>query len=307
MTSICIPNIFGLLLGLGFTFIILKAVVGHISRDLGQDCSKWAVTAAVWLGVFGGVGWAVLDELLSVDHVALGNACRQYYGNTWPDVLWGITDVLGRGQLLAFCGIGLFLAWFGMKTWKRGIQPDKSTFAVAGLVAGLGVGFLAELSRVYWGDSRQINRDRIALFCLLGIGLFLASRPFLVHEGRFRFGIRGMMGVTLVWAVVMACLSPQWSRYDREERAIRQVEAILDVPVETTRHVGFVGLRYAYSLTLPKTRIQITREQVAPLVEQLHNLTELNFIDGNVVVSKDVARTLNESLPQVHFKRLTVE
>jgi hypothetical protein len=280
-----------------FEFFLLAALWIGFFNDLRPHCTKNLARAVLFTGVSAGIALRSI-YLLVANQATLGNLWRNFDGMASADIFLAATNFVASD--LFGCGVaGLFATWLVGRTWVRGIRPDKTTMFIAGAVGGLGVGLLSELVRVHWRIASGVQPPRLFLCALIG-GLFsvIFLRKLLFRDGRFQFSIKSLLVLTLVWAVVLGLLSPQWNRYDQEERAVREIEAILGQPVECRRMAGFVGLEYVSAVKFPTARIP--DEKVAPLVTQLRRFPQLDYIEvSGTTFSPEATRHIQEAWPSI--------
>ena len=225
-----IPSFLGMAISIPLQLLLLAGLAGCFLRDLQRDCSrKGQVTAALVAGMLA-VMWLRLVILFVADDGTYGSICRRNYNSTLPDSFWIIADFIEQG-LLGSGGLGLTVVWLAIRYSVRGIQADKTTTIIVGALTGLAIGAIIEYSQVCLGNERAMNPPRLSLFALLGILLSLVSRLFLFRQGRFQFGIKNLLALTAVWALIFGLLSPQWSRYQSETEAMASLATALGGPV----------------------------------------------------------------------------
>ena len=110
---------------------------------------------------------------------------------------------------------------------------------VAGGVVGTAVGGVSGWRVPLGRRTERILFPGFVFFVLLGAGLFLMPGSFwsamaVSVQHQTSDGPGGRVAIVLAW------LSPEWSRFDREEQVVRSVEALLGVPIEVEpKAVGF--------------------------------------------------------------------
>ena len=304
--NIQIPGTVNLAVGVPLQLLFLAALGSAFHMDLRQDCRKRPAATALLIGLIAGLSLSLIARLV-LDDGALGALCRGYYKTGLPDAFWVVADFAAR--LLFVSGVsGLIVVWLAVRFWVRGIRADKTTMLLAGALIGLAVGAGAEVARVRWGSAAAMCPPRLVFCSLMGGLLGLVCRWFLFRKGRFQFGIKDLLALTLVWAIFLSWLGPQWRRYDDEDQAVREIEAILGKPVQCQRSEGWTGLEYVSHLQFPQCRI--ADEQVGPLIVQLRRLPRLSFVHGGpIAFSRAAESRLQEALPRLTLglRQLTVE
>ncbi len=238
-----IPTAWGMVFALFFQALFLAFFFTLFLSGLRKDYGPRPAAAVLLAGTVAGVAVGLTAVLLGDNRVFVSH-CRTFEKSELPDVVLIVAGFFQGSGLFSAGGAGMVLAWLGARYWRRGIRPDKTTTLIVGLLVGLGVGAIVELARVRWGDARGVNPARLSLFTFLGGLLFLVSRPFLFHGGRFQFGIKHLLGLTVVWALVFGWLGPQLSRYQAETETLASLAKLLGGPIQCERHEGFTGLEY---------------------------------------------------------------
>jgi hypothetical protein len=247
---------------------------------------------AIWLGV-----------LLANGNAAFGNSCRSFYGSQLPDGFW-ISAEFVETTFLVSAGLGMVLAWLSARYWARGIRADKTTIFLGGAVLGALAWFVLETVHVRLGHIRAFGPDRLALFIMLGGLLSLAFKPFLFRNGRFQFGIKSLLAVTAVWAVVLSLLCPEFRRYQQEEDTLAAIATVLGKPVQCNRMEGLSGVAHVNYVYLPKCTI--TEDQVDAIATQLRRLPRLYCVDiSSATMSNSCQKRFRDVLPSIDFGQVS--
>jgi hypothetical protein len=291
-----IPSPLGLAFSLPLQLCILAILGVATARDLGQD-HRWRVAKRI---IIGGLVAGVLIRvtvLLVAGDVAHANACRRHYGSQLPDSFWIVAEFVETG-LLAWGGLGIILAWLAARFWARGIRADKTTVFIGGLILGALAGVALELAHIHWGHVSSIGGARIAFFTSAGGLLSLICKPFLFRNGRFQFGIKSLLAITAIWALLLGLVCPQFSRYQEEEDTLAAIATILGQPVQCERVEGLSGVAHVDYVFLSKCTL--TEDQVDAIVPELRRLRSLRDVDVSSVIMTDSCRKrLRDALPTV--------
>jgi hypothetical protein len=292
-----IPSAIGLAINIPIQLMLLAGLFGCYLGDLERCCRRKGPTTATLLAGTVAAMLLRLAILLVTDDGTFGPRCRTYCNSNLPDSVWIIIDFLGQG-LLGFGGLGLTVTWLTTRYLRGGVRPDKTTATIAGVLVGLGIGAIAEYSQVMSGHVRAMDPSRLFLCSLLGGFLALVSRPFLIRQGRFQFGLKNLFALTAVWALIFGLLTPQWSQHRSETEAMSSLATLLGGPVRCARVEGLVGLARVYGIDLPPCKIG--DDKLDAVIVQLRRLPRLSFVNTKAAtLSQQGLKRLENALPGV--------
>lgn len=130
-----IPTVAGMIIPVLVQLLLLAALAGHIFRDLRRDCSTRLTLTTLFTGLVGGI-FLRLIVLLIADNRSYGDACRNFYTDVFPtvvwskhlpDAIWVIADFMQTGGLLFSGGTGAIVLWLVARSWVRGSRASKIT------------------------------------------------------------------------------------------------------------------------------------------------------------------------------------
>jgi hypothetical protein len=280
--------------------LVLAFLAVGLTRNLCRNYRHGVAITVLITGLIAGILLGFI-LLLSTDNDFYETWCSRCNHLGLGDIFWVAVIYIDKNLLIA-SGLGMILAWLSARFWIRDIRADKTTVFVAGIILGLILGVIVEVVHIRGGRVSSIDLARFVLFAFLGGILALMGALVLFRNGRFQFGIKDLLAVTAIWALILGSFYPQFSRYQEEEKTLVSLATLLGQPIQCTRRTGWIGLPHVNYIYLPLCTI--ADDQIDTVISACKRFPDLVGMDvSSTTISDSGLQRLKEALPDVKFEK----